>query len=142
MLGVAAAATIADGTSFLDSALAVAFAGAMLASIASTGARNPVSAVLRRGPLAFYGRISYGLYMTHISVFIFFGWFDAAMDRYGIAGNLAVVAFRFIVDHPGGHSALVRFRISDSQAEALLLAGVPPCSSAHLMQQLIRAIEI
>ncbi len=97
VLGVAAAATIADGTSFLDSALAVAFAGAMLASIASTGARNPVSAVLRRGPLAFYGRISYGLYMTHISVFIFFGWFDAAMDRYGIAGNLAVVAFRFIV---------------------------------------------
>jgi peptidoglycan/LPS O-acetylase OafA/YrhL len=96
VLGVAAVATIAGGTAFLDSALAVAFAGAMLASIASTGARNPVSAVLRRGPLAFYGRISYGLYMTHISVFIFFGWFDAAMDRYGIAGNLAVVAVRFI----------------------------------------------
>jgi hypothetical protein len=39
--------------------------------------------VLRRGPLAFYGRISYGLYMTHISVFIYFGWFDAAMDPTG-----------------------------------------------------------
>ena len=49
---------------------------------------------LRRGPLAFYGRISYGLYMTHIMVFIYFGWFDLRMDRYGIAGNLAVVAFR------------------------------------------------
>lgn len=95
VLGIAAA-VIAGGTAFLDSALAVAFAGAMLACIASTGARNPVNAVLRRGPLAFYGRISYGLYMTHISVFIFFGWFDAAMDRYGIAGNLAVAAFRFI----------------------------------------------
>jgi peptidoglycan/LPS O-acetylase OafA/YrhL len=95
VLGIAAAATIAGGTSFLDSALAVGFAGAMLASIASTGARNPVSAALRHGPLAFYGRISYGLYMTHIAVFIFFGWFDLRMDPYGTAGNLAIVAFRF-----------------------------------------------
>jgi peptidoglycan/LPS O-acetylase OafA/YrhL len=93
-LGVVVAATIAGGTAFLDSALSVAFAGALLAAIASTGARNPVNAALRRGPLAFYGRISYGLYMTHISVFIFFGWFDARMDHYGMAGNLAVVGFR------------------------------------------------
>jgi peptidoglycan/LPS O-acetylase OafA/YrhL len=93
-LGVLAAATVAGGTAFLDSALAVAFAGAVLALIASTGARNPINAVLRRGPLAFYGKISYGLYMTHIMVFIFFGWFDLRMDRYGMAGNLAVVAFR------------------------------------------------
>ena len=93
-LGILAAATVAGGTAFLDSALAVGFAGALLAAIASTGARNPLSAVLRRGPLAFYGRISYGLYMTHIMVLIFFGWFDLAMDRYGTAGNLAVVAFR------------------------------------------------
>ena len=85
---------MAGGTAFLDSALAVAFAGAVLAAIASTGARNPLNAVLRRGPLAFYGRISYGLYMTHIMVFIYFGWFDVRMDRYGMAGNLAVVAFR------------------------------------------------
>jgi peptidoglycan/LPS O-acetylase OafA/YrhL len=85
---------VAGGTAFLDSALAVGFGGAALALIASTGARNPLNAALRRGPLAFYGRISYGLYMTHIMVFIFFGWFDLRMDRYGIAGNLAVVAFR------------------------------------------------
>jgi peptidoglycan/LPS O-acetylase OafA/YrhL len=94
VLGIAAAATIAGGTSFLDSALAVGFAGAVLASIASTGARNPINAALRRGPLAFYGHISYGLYMIHISVFIYFGWFDLRMDPYGIPGNLAVVAFR------------------------------------------------
>jgi peptidoglycan/LPS O-acetylase OafA/YrhL len=92
--GTAAAATVAGGTSLLDSALSVGFAGAVLASIASTGARNPLSAALRRGPLAFYGRISYGLYMTHILVFVCFGWFDILMDRYGIAGNLAVVGFR------------------------------------------------
>jgi peptidoglycan/LPS O-acetylase OafA/YrhL len=93
-LGIAAAATIAGGTSFLDSALAVGFAGVVLASIASTGARNPINAALRRGPLAFYGHISYGLYMIHISVFIYFGWFDLRMDPYGIPGNLAVVGFR------------------------------------------------
>ncbi|MGC2161748.1 MAG: acyltransferase, partial [Silvibacterium sp.] len=77
VLGIAATATIAGGTAFLDSALAAAFGGAVLAAIASTGARNPLNAVLRRGPLAFYGRISYGLYMIHIMVFIYFGWFDA-----------------------------------------------------------------
>jgi peptidoglycan/LPS O-acetylase OafA/YrhL len=97
VLGITAAATIAGGTSLLDSALAVGFAGAVLAAIASTGARNPINALLRRGPLPFYGRISYGLYMTHISVFIYFGWFDRAMDRFGTAGNLAVVGFRLVM---------------------------------------------
>jgi peptidoglycan/LPS O-acetylase OafA/YrhL len=99
VLGFLAAGTIAGGTAYLDSALAVGFAGMVLALIASTGARNPVNAVLHSGPLAFYGRISYGLYMMHISVFIFIGSFDAAMDRhgYGIAGNLAVVAMRLFV---------------------------------------------
>jgi peptidoglycan/LPS O-acetylase OafA/YrhL len=92
--GIAAAATVAGGTAFLDTALATGFAGAVLAAMATTGARNPINAFLRRGPLAFYGRISYGLYMTHIMVFIFFGWFDLRMDHYGVAGNLAVVAFR------------------------------------------------
>ncbi|MGA2572503.1 MAG: acyltransferase, partial [Terracidiphilus sp.] len=96
VLGIAAAATVAGGTPYLDSALAVGFSGAMLAAIASTGARNAIDAILRRGPLAFYGRVSYGLYMTHISVFIYFGWFDLRMDRYGIPGNLAVVAFRLV----------------------------------------------
>jgi len=95
VLGFAATATIAGGTAFLDTSLAVAFAGAVLATIASTGARNPLNAILRRGPLAFYGKISYGLYMIHIMIFIYFGWFDARMDHYGIPGNLAVVAFRF-----------------------------------------------
>jgi peptidoglycan/LPS O-acetylase OafA/YrhL len=93
-MGMAAAATVAGGTRFLDSALAVGFTGAVLASIASTGARNPLSAALRRGPLPFYGRISYGLYMIHISVFIYFGWFDLRMDRYGTTGSLTVVAVR------------------------------------------------
>jgi len=96
VVGIAAAATVAGGTSLLDSALAVGFAGAALALIVSAGARNPVSRALRSGPLAYYGRISYGLYMTHITVFVFFGWFDLAMNRFGMAGNLAIVMFRLI----------------------------------------------
>jgi peptidoglycan/LPS O-acetylase OafA/YrhL len=93
-LGITAAATFAGGTAFLDSALAVGFGGVVLAAISSTSARNPLNALLRRGPLAFYGRISYGLYMIHIMVFIYFGWFDRKMDAYGTAGNLSIVAFR------------------------------------------------
>lgn len=93
-IGFPTAATIAGGTAFLDSALSIGFAGIMVAAIASSGARNPLSAALRRGPLAYYGKISYGLYMIHISVFIYFGWFDLKMDHYGIPGNLAIVAFR------------------------------------------------
>jgi peptidoglycan/LPS O-acetylase OafA/YrhL len=94
--GSLAASTIAGGTAFLDSALTTCFAGSVLAAIASTGTRNPLNALLRRGPLAFYGRISYGLYMTHIMVFVYFGWFDVRMDQYGMIGNLAVVAFRLV----------------------------------------------
>lgn len=92
--GTTSSFTIAAGTSFLNLALAVTFGGVVLAAIASTGSRNPLNALLRRGPLAFYGRISYGLYMTHIMVFIYFGWFDKRMDAHGMAGNFAVVAFR------------------------------------------------
>jgi peptidoglycan/LPS O-acetylase OafA/YrhL len=95
--GFALAGTIAGGTAFLDSALTCGFGGAVLASISSTGARNPINALLRRGPLPFYGRISYGMYMTHIMVFIYYGWFDLRMDAYGTAGDLAVVAFRLAV---------------------------------------------
>ena len=36
--------------------------------------------------------------MTHISVFVFFGWVDLALkDHYGLAGNLAIVATRLIM---------------------------------------------
>jgi peptidoglycan/LPS O-acetylase OafA/YrhL len=86
--------TVAAGTAFLDTALSFGYGGAVLALAASAGARNPINLLLRRGPLAFYGKISYGLYMIHISVFIYFGWFDLRMDHYGTAGNLAIVAFR------------------------------------------------
>jgi peptidoglycan/LPS O-acetylase OafA/YrhL len=98
VLGMVFTATIAGGTSLLDSALALGFSGAVLAAITSTSAssRNPVCALLRSRPLAFFGRISYGLYMTHIMVFVYFGWFDARMNPYGTEGILAVVALRLV----------------------------------------------
>jgi peptidoglycan/LPS O-acetylase OafA/YrhL len=99
ILGLAATATIAGGTSFLDSALALCFAGVVLTAVAGTGARNPLAAALRRGPLPFYGQISYGMYMTHILVFVYFGSFDARLDdkyQIGIAGNLAIVGLRLL----------------------------------------------
>jgi peptidoglycan/LPS O-acetylase OafA/YrhL len=33
----------------------------------------------------------------HISIFVFLGSFDVAMNRYGMAGNLAIVAMRLAV---------------------------------------------
>ena len=90
--GWLAAATIAGGTAFLDSALALLFAGVVLVAIAAGGAQwlSP----LRRGPLAFYGTISYGLYMTHILVFVYFGSFSVRLALMGAAGNLIIVLLR------------------------------------------------
>jgi peptidoglycan/LPS O-acetylase OafA/YrhL len=96
-VGFICAGTIAGGTAFLDCALTTLFAGAVLSAIASTGARNAINVALSRGPLAYYGKISYGMYMTHIAVFVYFGWFDARMNAYGLAGNLAVVVFRLVM---------------------------------------------
>lgn len=99
LFGFLAAATIFAGTSFLDMGLGIGFAGIVLMAVAGTGARNPVAWLLRRGVLPFYGRISYGLYMTHILVFVYFGNFDARLDdkyKIGIAGNLAIVALRLV----------------------------------------------
>jgi peptidoglycan/LPS O-acetylase OafA/YrhL len=95
LAGFSLTATVAGGTSLLDSALALAFGGVVLVCLAGCGANW--LAPLRRGPLAYYGKISYGLYMTHILVFVYFGNFDARLDdkyRIGVAGNLAIVALR------------------------------------------------
>ncbi len=101
VVGFIAAATVAGGTAWLDTALAIGFGGTVLASISSTGSKNPLNAVLRSGPLPYLGKISYGMYLIHIMVFVYFGWFDRIMDAYGIAGNMAVVVFRLVVSVAG-----------------------------------------
>jgi len=97
--GFVLAGTWAGGTSFLDSALALGFAGVVLAAVAGSGARNPAAWLLRRGPLPFYGKISYGLYMTHILVFVYFGNFDARLsdgNSVQVLNNLAIVGLRLV----------------------------------------------
>ena len=119
--GFLAAATIAGGTAFLDSALTTGFAGSVLAAISSTGARNPLNAVLCRGPLAFYGRISYGLYMTHIMIFVYF---RLVRCKDGSIRNDRQPRGRCIQArglHSGGQRALVPIRVANSQAQAILL---------------------
>jgi peptidoglycan/LPS O-acetylase OafA/YrhL len=99
VLGFVSAGTIFAGSSFLDTGLALGFAGVVLATVAGTGGRNPLALFLRRGPLPFYGQISYGMYMTHILVFVYFGNFDARLDdqyHIGIAGNLLIVGLRLV----------------------------------------------
>jgi len=80
----------------LDTGLSLGFAGAVLLASAGTGARNPVAWLLRRGPLPYYGQISYGLYMTHILVFVYWGSFNAKLDHMGTTGNLIIVCLRLI----------------------------------------------
>ncbi len=46
-------------------------------------------------PLLFIGKVSYGLYVTHILVFsILGGYVDKPLERFGVPGNLAIVAIR------------------------------------------------
>lgn len=86
-IGFATAVTIASDTVYVDSALSLGFAGMVLAAIAATGARNPLARLLRHGPLPFYGKISYGLYMTHMAVFMSLGLFYNFIDRSAAAGS-------------------------------------------------------
>ncbi len=103
VLGFTLTGTLFAGTSFLDSGLSLGFAGIVLTAIASTGTKsgagNWLLVLLRRGPLPFYGRISYGLYMTHILVFVYFGNFDARLsdgNAVQILNNLAIVGLRLV----------------------------------------------
>jgi peptidoglycan/LPS O-acetylase OafA/YrhL len=82
---------------FLDSALALLFAGLVMAAVVGSGGNGLYQRLLRMRVLRFYGRISYGLYMTHIFVFVVIGQFDAAMEPHGIPGGLAIVAARVAV---------------------------------------------
>ncbi len=92
--GWLATATVAAGTAFLDSALAFLFCGLLLIAIAGGGAR--LLAPLRRGPLAFYGTISYGLYMIHILVFVYFGSFSSRLTLMGTTGQLLITLLRLL----------------------------------------------
>lgn len=85
------------GSAFTDTLLAVGFGGMLLAALLGHAAPRLTLYCRALGfrPLAFVGRISYGLYLTHILVFsILGGYVDKPLDRFGIPGNLAIVVIR------------------------------------------------
>lgn len=85
---------IFHGSAFTDSLLALGFGGMLLAALLVTGHRSWYGTLLKARPLNYLGKISYGLYMIHILCFVVIGSFDLKMERFGMWGDLAVVAVR------------------------------------------------
>jgi peptidoglycan/LPS O-acetylase OafA/YrhL len=85
------------GSAWTDTLLSIGFGGMLLAALLGQSATRPslyYRAVTFR-PLQFVGKISYGLYVTHILVFSMLGGYvDKHLDRFGIPGNLSIVAIR------------------------------------------------
>ena len=85
------------GSAFTDSLLALGFGGMLLWALLITGQRTWYGRLLTAGPLNYLGTISYGLYMIHILCFVVIGSFDLKMERFGLWGDLAVVAARLVI---------------------------------------------
>jgi peptidoglycan/LPS O-acetylase OafA/YrhL len=99
------------GSAFTDTLLSVGFGGMLLAALLDQAASRPTlySRALTLPPVLFVGKISYGLYVTHILVFsVLGGYVDKPLDRFGIPGNLAIVAIRLAASI--GFAALIWYR--------------------------------
>jgi peptidoglycan/LPS O-acetylase OafA/YrhL len=111
------------GSAWTDTLLAIGFGGMLLAAIlgqptpqnasnqalkasdpdlpATSPARAARPSLYCRAltlrPLLFVGKISYGLYVTHVLVFsVLGGYVDKPLDPFGMRGNLAIVAIRLV----------------------------------------------
>jgi peptidoglycan/LPS O-acetylase OafA/YrhL len=83
------------GSAFTDTLLAIGFGGMLLAALLGSARKTLYCRLLTIRPLLFVGKISYGLYVTHILVFsVLGGYVDKPLDRFGTAGNLTIVAIR------------------------------------------------
>ncbi len=97
-LGICGVALIlVRGTAFADTLLALGFGGMLIAAIFSEPRPNLYGRTLRSGPLKFLGTISYGLYMTHILVFVVIGTFEHWLKPFGEMTNLVIVAARLVL---------------------------------------------
>jgi peptidoglycan/LPS O-acetylase OafA/YrhL len=85
------------GTAFADTFLALGFGGMLIAAIVPEPGSSLYARLLCLWPLKSIGTVSYGLYMTHILVFVVIGSFELRMLRYGAWGNLAVVVTRIVL---------------------------------------------
>jgi len=85
------------GSALTDTLLSIGFGGMLLVALLGHSALRPslYYRALTLRPLLFVGKISYGLYVTHILVFtVLGGYVDKPLDRFGMAGNLAIVVIR------------------------------------------------
>jgi peptidoglycan/LPS O-acetylase OafA/YrhL len=99
------------GSAFTDTLLAFGFGGMLLAALLGQAAPRPTlyCRALTVPPLLLAGKVSYGLYLTHILVFSMLGGYvDKPLDRFGIPGNLAIVVIRLAASI--GFAALLWFR--------------------------------
>jgi len=88
------------GSAFTDTLLAFGFGGMLLTALLGdlSRMRSLYCRALEFPPLAFVGKISYGLYLIHILVFSMLGGYvDKPLDHFGIPGNLAIVTIRIAV---------------------------------------------
>jgi peptidoglycan/LPS O-acetylase OafA/YrhL len=85
------------GSVFTDTLLALGFGGMLIAALLVTGKQSSYGSFLTSRPLKYLGTISYGLYLIHILCFVMLGAFDLKMVKYGIWGDLSVVALRIFV---------------------------------------------
>lgn len=97
-IGLASTIYVAwGGSPFLDTAFALFFTGLLLAAVAWTETAALYARLLRMRVLTYFGQISYGLYMTHMLVFIVIGSVDAWLAHSGWWGAAAVVLIRLTV---------------------------------------------
>ena len=82
---------------WIDSFLALGFGGMVLGAICAESGRGIYARLLRWRGLRFLGRISYGLYLTHVIVLALLGGVDLALDRMlpGGGADAAIVLMRF-----------------------------------------------
>ena len=95
------ASYFASGTPLQDSAIGLGLTGVVLIALVASSRPNPITVFLRRGPLPFFGKISYGLYLCHMPVIMSLGLFYDFVDR-ATGGhlrwaNLSVVAVQLAI---------------------------------------------
>jgi peptidoglycan/LPS O-acetylase OafA/YrhL len=96
--GAGVALMLNHGSAWTDTLLSIGFGGMLLAALLGQAAPRPslYCRALTLHPLLFIGKISYGLYVTHILVFsVLGGYVDRPLQQFGKPGNLAIVAIRF-----------------------------------------------